>query len=251
MKIDIEFIKKADYILVFLCSLAGLIMLSFLLIDVFFKPSHKEVTVNNSINNENEDKNEGEKEGQKKEEKEHIEFYSLLNDGYLFKVKNYNLPLEYSRISKIKSYDEEEMEYGLSNFLFINSKKEEYRLFPSNSQYIYKYSFIYEKEDSLECNLYAVIKNDTNDDKKLTTSDDVSLYISDPDGKNLTEISPDIQSLEQFLSRKIVFTEYHDKELKYYAFDCKKREKIHIKSVKQDYSSKKLDLPYYKNSYRR
>ena len=242
MKIDIEFIKKADYILIFLCALAVLIMLSIVLIHELVNTGHKEVAVSNNINDEGEDENEEGKEGQKKEEKEHIEFYRPWDDGYLFKVKNYDLPLESSSFSKRSSYSEENPEYGLCNFLFINSKKEEYKLFPSNSQYIYRYNFIYDKEDSLRCNLYAVIKSDTDNDKKLTTSDDVSLYISDADGKNLTEISSNIQSLECFWD-KIIFTEYHDKELKYFAFDCKKRKKDFIKSAKQNKTDKQIFLP--------
>lgn len=253
-KLNLDFIKKADYILVFLCAAVGLIFLLILIIytaaNTLFSSSSSDVSVSvietNNQNKELPDNNNNEEST----DEELIEFTSMMNDVYVFKVKNPKMREEKVSISMYKGSSRSDDD-GLTNFLFINSQKEEYKLFPSNSQYIYSYSNGYDfydsdsndykgKNDTLR--FYAVIKADTNNDKYLNSDDDISLYVSGYNGKNLTEISSSIMSCKEIGKHKILFTEFHDGELKYYVFDYKKKEKDLIKSVKQKVKEKSIEI---------
>lgn len=242
-KLNFEFIKKADYILVFLCAIVGLLFflasITFIVVDSFSSSSHNQSVTIIESNDQNEELSDDSKE-EESEVKETIEFNSMIKDVYVFTVSDPKKIIRMKR-SRLSSYDEED--YAIrTNFLFISDHKEEYKLFPTNSQYIYDFDLNHNGEahikDSIPYNLYAVIKKDTNNDKQLNDDDDISFFISDYNGKNLMEISSSIMGIEAIKHNQILFSEFHDNELKYYAFDCIKREKKLIKSVKQEVKHK-------------
>ncbi len=245
-KLNLEFIKKADYILVFLCATIGLLFflasLSFIVYDRLSRHSSYERSVTR-IETEEEQSQEPSEDNSKEEidEKESIKFQEMIKDVYVFKVTDPKIRIE-TRLSSKYGKEKTNIDDGLTNFLFINDQKEEYKLFPTNSQYIRNFHLKYNGKDSVRYNLYTVIKADTNNDKYLDDNDDISFYISDYNGKKIMEVSSSIMSLEYIGAHRFLFTEFHDNELKYYVFDCVKREKNLIKSVKQKVEYKNIHL---------
>ncbi|MFC2603568.1 MAG: hypothetical protein ACFNX0_06670, partial [Treponema sp.] len=133
---------------------------------------------------------------------------------------------------------------GITNFIFVKSDgQEELKLFPSNV-FIYKYEFSRDSEElyaySHECNIYAVIKGDTNNDKVLSSEDDISLYVSDYNGKNLKEISPSIMSVLLIDKNELLFTEYAEEKLSYFVYDCAKHTKTLLKTAVQEMNHKEI-----------
>ncbi len=246
-KLNLEFIKKADYILVFLCATIGLLFflasLSFIVYDMLSRHSSYERSVTR-IETEEEQSQEPSEDNPKEEieEKESIKFQEMIKDVYVFRVTDPKIRIE-TRLSSKYGKEKTNIDNGLTNFLFIYDQKEEYKLFPTNSQYIRNFLlYNYNEKDSVRYNLYTVIKADTNNDKYLDDNDDISFYISDYNGKKLMEVSSSIMSLEHISGYRFLFTEFHDNELKYYVFDCAKREKKLIKSVKQKVEDKIIYL---------
>lgn len=251
-KLNFEFIRKINHVLIFLGACAGIVFICVLvgcaIFDaisssssrdesaVFVKTDAADVASPSDVEAENNAENEG---GVKEEEeKEYIEFNRMLKDVYVFDVLDSSLCVKkdvtrsrYSRSTEARNKSVH------ANFLFVNSNKEEHKLFPTNSQYIIKHSF----RDS--CAIYVVIKHDTNGDKVLDFSDDASLYVSDYDGKNLMEMSSSVFDSKPIGKGLILITEFHDDELKFYVLDCVKREKNLIKSVKQK-ASKSICLVF-------
>ena len=241
-KLNFELIRKVNHVLIFLVACAVIIFICVLwgsvLFDAIFssrdesavvvKSDAADVASPSDVEAENDVEHEGGTKEEEEKEKEYIEFNRMLKDVYVFDVLDSSLCVKkdvtrsrYSRSTETRNKSVH------ANFLFVNSNKEEHKLFPTNSQYIIKHSF------SDSCAIYAVIKHDTNGDKMLDFSDDVSLYVSDYDGKNLMEMSSSVFDSKPIGKGLILFTEFRDDELKFYVLDCVKREKNLIKSVKQ------------------
>ena len=91
-------------------------------------------------------------------------------------------------------------------------------------------------------NIYAVIEEDTNNDKQLDSNDKIALYVSDFDGKNLKAISSSIYYLD-FVDRDVfLFTEYNDGKVYYYEYDGKSKNKKLIKYVEKELDNKYINL---------
>ncbi len=247
-KLDFESIRKANHVLFFLCACVGLVilcvMLVFIVTDVLFSSSSRDETAvvvktgvaDGEVSGVAGDENNAENEGgvKEEEEKEYIEFNRMLKDVYVFDVLDSSLCVKKDVKIHVKYRSSRSTEVVfdgvLANFLFLNDKKEERKLFPSNLQYIIKHSFV----DTCNCGIYAVIKNDSNGDKEFDYSDDVSLYASDCEGNNLMELSSSVIYSRSIGHGKILFSEFCDGEERFYVFDCVKKEKELIKSVKQE-----------------
>ncbi len=65
-----------------------------------------------------------------------------------------------------------------------------------------------------------------------------SLFISEYDGSQLTEISKSITSFRVVDKNQFLYTEYDGKKLSYYSFDAEKKEKKLIKTVEQEIDEK-------------
>lgn len=246
-KLDFESIRKANHVLFFLCACVGLVILCvFMVTDVLFSSSSRDetaVVVKKGVAD-------GEVSGVAGDEKnaenerggeEYIEYECRLKNAHVFAVMDSSIRVKKDVKIHVKYRSSRSTEVVfdgvLANFLFLNDKKEERKLFPSNLQYIIKHSFV----DTCNCGIYAVIKNDSNGDKEFDYSDDVSLYASDCEGNNLMELSSSVIYSRSIGHGKILFSEFCDGEERFYVFDCVKKEKELIKSVKQEKRKHRYD----------
>ena len=243
-KIDFEFIKKADFVLVFILAVLGIILLCVTILQEII-PYHGS-RQNNRI---------AVVDDEKIEIKEYIEFDLKIRDAYIFTVKSSGIRVEVyeaEKMNKSSAYFDAlgkgGNEDGITNFLFVKTGGDaEYTLFPRNT-FIYKYRLAAEDTSGYrypcDCNVYAVVKEDTNNDKILDGKDDIALYISDYDGKNLNEISASIDTFAFIDKNQFLFTEYNGTDSTYYAYDCAERKKYTIKSGVKEKSAGKLIVLY-------
>ena len=136
---------------------------------------------------------------------------------------------------------------GITNLVFVkNNGREEYKLFPANV-FIYKYCLTEVEKDQpprypQEYNVYAVVKNDTTNDKILNSEDDIALYVSDYDGTHVKEIASSIITFRFLGGEEILFSEYDGTVQSYFVYDCKTNVKTLIKSIKQEIIEKEIAL---------
>jgi len=143
--------------------------------------------------------------------------------------------------SKANSIGYSANEDGLTNFIFVKDDKES-KLF-SFKGYIYKSYFAGEKKH--DCNVYAVIKEDSDNDKKLTSKDKITLFVSDYDGSDLEEVSSEIYSFE-FLEKNIfLYTEFKDQVLSYFEYNFNTKTKKLIKKIEQKEATKSINMTKY------
>lgn len=251
-KINFEVIKKIDLLLFLIGAILGCILLILAIIDSI--PTFHIRTQNTQMEIV---------EDPKIEIKEYISFSRKIKDTYVFAIRSSGIRADglyetednyrnskntsYACYNSIKSYDNDRN--AITNFIFIkDGEKEEYRIFPPNT-FIYKYQLMRDNRDYPgfnNFNIYAVIKEDTNHDKVLDSADDIALYVSDYDGRNIKEISTSIMTFDNIDKDEFLFTEYDGTTLSYFSYngtDCKKKL---LKSVKQEIKDKSLDI----NSYR-
>jgi hypothetical protein len=238
----VEFMKKADFVLVFILAILGIVSLVVSLISNYFPfPRHRSEPQMPYVVDE------------KVEIKEYVEFDKKIKDVYVFAVKSSGVRAEDSSAfakeysaSYFNSLGKSMGDDGITNFVFVKPGKGEQKLFSKNV-YIYKHHFLFEAErENLmyapDCNVYAVVKSDTNNDKFVDSKDDVSLFVSDYDGTNLMEISSSIVEFESIDRNHFMFSEYDGKTLSYYVYDCDAHKKNVLKTVEQDISEKKIAL---------
>ena len=93
-----------------------------------------------------------------------------------------------------------------------------------------------------ERNVYAVVKNDTTNDKVLNDDDDIALYVSDYDGTDVKETSSLIVTFRFLDGEEFLFSEYDGEVQSYFVYDCKTNIKTPIRSVKQEFEEKNISL---------
>ncbi|MBQ3618011.1 MAG: hypothetical protein II939_07580, partial [Bacteroidales bacterium] len=91
-------------------------------------------------------------------------------------------------------------------------------------------------------NIYAVVNQDTNNDKLLNGMDNVSLYVSDYDGNGLEQVSQSINSFNFTGGNSFVFSEYDGKTETFYRYDRTTHKKIQLTSVEQQVDEKNIGL---------
>lgn len=241
-KISFELIKKIDFVLIFIFLILGIITWAIVMIDAFGPFSRR--TVSNEVTIVEDDT--------KEEIREYIEFNEKLKDVFIFNLKSSKIKADglYDDISASsfksdssflgKSYNE-----GITNFIFIkDTSYEEYKLFDSNI-FIYKYRFAEEKTGKdIYCdkNIYAVVNEDTNDDKTLNSEDNIALYISDYDGKNLIKISNSVYKARITDNNQLLFTEYDGRLLTFFLYDLNLNKKTKLKSAEQEAPEKYISF---------
>ncbi len=93
--------------------------------------------------------------------------------------------------ASVEYVNEKSEDYDIRNLLFYNMYTQE--SYPLVLDSLHILSFAVHKEYTRDLIFYRVVRNDFNDDKKYDNLDPVMLYISDLDGTNFTQITPDDQ----------------------------------------------------------
>ncbi|MBQ9213161.1 MAG: hypothetical protein IJ150_04390 [Bacteroidales bacterium] len=237
-KLNFELIRKIDYILVFVAAVTAIIsfivFLIILIIDNFNRNRYEidEMPV---------------VESPETEIKQYIDFVEKIDDVFIFSVKSSGIRADEiigsgDNMKQSSSFSNSAGRYysgdGIVNLLFVKDENNEKKLFDSN---VFIYKYILKNTDEYRttcCNVYAVVTKDTNNDKTLSSRDNISLFISEYDGSQLTEISKSITSFRIVDKNQFLYTEYDGKKLSYYSFDAVKKEKKLIKTVEQEIDEK-------------
>lgn len=249
-KPTIEQIKKFDYVLFFIAGIIGIVFLFGALCGFIYDliprrpstPAHVAVIQNDD---------------EKTEIVKTTNYFKKVKDAYVFTVTSNGIKSEELEASNVfnltgagyaqNSLKKSASDFEVINFIFVKDG-EESQLFPSDL-FVYKYRFAdneKQKSDTFQdFNVYAVIKADTNKDNKLDSKDNISLYVSDYDGKNLFEVSQSIYYFEFVDNNMFLFAEYDGETLSYYEFDINAKSKKLIKPVKNSISEKYIDLNNY------
>ena len=236
-----EKIKKIDYILVLVCGLLGSVVLIFVIANIIsclnWFHHEPQVDIVDTVKNPS------------IEIKENIDFFTKIKDCYVFSVKSNaissdeigNSQVTADVFSESKSMSKSE---NVINYIFVK-EKEEHKLFPHNV-FVYRSKFMNEEEtyrkNICDYNIYAVIMNDTDQNKTLNIDDDIALYVSDYDGTGLKKISDAIMSVELVDENLLLFSQQENEDIVYYAFDCKSGVKTFIKSIAQKSERKDIQL---------
>ena len=227
-----DIIKKIDYILLLIGSCMGIIFFGVLIFEEIGHRFHRRQPSQISVV-EAEDKS---------EIREYVEFCSKVRDVFVFGVKSTAVKAEelYSvesqKMSALSNIAGKGTGFdGITNFVFVNE-----------NTHVYKYSFMTDNPEPYirnhQCNIYAVIRSDTNGDKVLNSRDNISLFISDYDGRNVKELSAAIMSFDYTAQEEFAFTEYDGSQLSYFVCDCRTRNKRLLKTVDQKPMVKRINL---------
>ncbi len=237
-KLNFELIRKIDYILVFVAAMVAIVSFLVFLITLI-------------IDNFNRNRYEIDEmpvvESSEEKIEQYIHFEEKIDDVFIFSVKSSGIRADEiigsgDNMKQSSSFSNSAGRYysgdGIVNLLFVKDENNEKKLFDSNV-FIYKYILKNTNEYTTTCrNVYAVVTKDTNNDKTLSSSDNISLFISEYDGSQLTEISKSITSFRIVDKNQFLYTEYDGKKLSYYSFDAEKKEKKLIKTVEQEIDEK-------------
>ncbi len=241
-KINFELIRKIDYILVFVAAVVAIIcfIVSLITIIIDLNRNQYEISEIPVV------------ESSETVIKQYINFEEKIDDVFIFSVRSSGIHAdeiiesEDNMKKTSSSFSNLVGRYGngdgIVNFLFVKDDKHEKKLFDSNV-FIYKYILKNEHEYETTCrNVYAVVTKDTDNDKTLSSSDDISLYISEYDGSELCEISKSIISFRIVDKNQFLYTEYDGKNLSYFSFDAEKKEKKLIKTIEQEINQKWINM---------
>lgn len=239
-KLNFELIRKIDYILVFVAAATAivsfLVFLITLIIDNINRGSYQveEMPV---------------VESSEEKIEQYIHFEEKIDDVFIFSVRSSGIRVDdmigsNDFAGKASSFSNSVGRYsngdGIVNLLFVKEENNERRLFDSEV-FLYKYLLKNDYEyQTMSCNVYAVVTKDTNQDKTLSSQDNISLYISEYDGCGLTKLSESIFTFSIIDKNQFLFTEYDGKKLSYYSFDAEKKEKKLIKTVEQKIEEKRI-----------
>lgn len=95
----------------------------------------------------------------------------------------------YDMDASVEYVNEKTEDYDIRNLLFYNMFTQE--TYPLVLDSLHILSFALHKEYERDLIFYRVVRNDYNEDKKYDNLDPVMLYISDLDGSNFTQITPE------------------------------------------------------------
>lgn len=97
----------------------------------------------------------------------------------------------YDSSAEVEYINDNAEDYDIRNLLFYDMYSQKTHPLVLDSLHIL--SFALHKEYERDLIFYRVVKKDYNKDKKYNNLDPVMLYVSDLDGKNFTQITPDDQ----------------------------------------------------------
>lgn len=248
-KINFELIKKIDYLLVFIVAVIAIIGLLITFISEILPVHHSTPAYIEIVNSDDEEAT--------KKTTETIDFVKKVKDVYVFSIstsaiKSNELSTSKSEAKQLSnSIVKGNSSSEIVNFIFVKDEQE--TVLFSSKAFIYKYQLANDNDSDTNkvsssiknshiFNIYAVIEEDTNNDKQLDSNDKIALYVSDFDGKNLKEISSSIYYLD-FVDRDVfLFTEYNDGKVYYYEYDGKSKNKKLIKYVEKELDNKYINL---------
>lgn len=236
----IETVKKIDAVLILVAGVALIIFLCAAAYDMFgghdYEPPNQIIIADTSDPDDN------------TEVRETVSFMKAVKDVYVFAVQSTAIRsdelVEGSALGKSMQNSFKSFNPAVANLIFVKDGVQK-RLFDKNAL-IYKYSFAYFDSEpyQLMCdyNIYAVVNQDTNNDKLLNGMDNVSLYVSDYDGNGLEQISQSINSFNFTGGNAFVFSEYDSKTETFYRYDRTTHKKIPLTSVEQQVDEKNIGL---------
>ena len=253
-KINFEIIKKINSVLILIIAVAVIISFSVETVKNIIPRKHAKTAQIKIVDSNNEKEVE--------EIKESIDFYKKIDDVYIFSVSSSAIQSEELAEPEYLSLEMsnaigQSMRYSSSQLInFIFEKNDEEKTLFSPKVFIYKHqlknstsihidppvsAYPYDLSDH-DFNIYAVIKNDTNNDKTLDSKDNISLYISDYDGSNLQEISSSIYYFECTGQNIFVFSEYKNGKVSFYEYDGNLKKIKLIKSFEKELTEKRINL---------
>lgn len=254
-KLNFETIKKINSILILIIAVAIIISFSVQTIKKII-PRKQPKTAQIKIVDSNNEK-------EVAEIKESIDFYKKIDDVYIFSVSSSAIQSEELIMSESLNLEVSNAigqsmrsSQQLINFIFEKNGDEK-SLFTSKV-FIYKHQLKNSQSVQIDppvsaypygindhdFNIYAVIKNDTNNDKTLDSKDNISLYISDYDGNNLQEISSSIYYFGCTDKNIFVFSEYNNGEVRFFEYDGNLKKVKIIKTFKKELTEKRINLWY-------
>lgn len=95
----------------------------------------------------------------------------------------------YDRFAKEEFVNNNENKFDITNILFYNLKNGQ--SFPLLKDSLHILSFALHKELEKPMIFYRIVKKDNNNDSKFNSEDAVILYVSDLNGKELKQVTPD------------------------------------------------------------
>ena len=253
-KINFETIRKIVYILVLIIAVTVIITFSVRAIKDHLPRKKAKTAQIKVVDSEDEEETE--------DTTESIDYLTKLDDVYVFAVSSsaiksdeLSLPTTMG-IEMSNAIGQSIPRYGSSqiiNLLFVKNGQET-SLFSSKA-FIYKYQLknsYYPSPESAsiysystldhDFNIYAVIKNDTNNDKILDSKDNISLYVSDYDGNNLQELSPSIYYFTCTDNNVFVFSEYNEGKISFYEYDGNLKKVSLITTFEKELTEKRINL---------
>ncbi len=246
-KFSFETIKKIDYVLILVAAIIAIIVFAYGLISSLIPIGSANPPQVKIVADDDEKTNES--------TAEHIDFYEKLKDTYIFKVTTDAIKaseMDSSHFSESKMLANSVMRSDSSerivNFIFVKNGQE-HKLFSSKA-FVYKHQLMNEGYDHTQAvytretdfNVYAVVKEDSNADKKLDSKDNIALYISDYDGQNLRELSQSVYYVECLSGNICVFSEYSDGKVSFYEYNGNTKNVTLIKTYEKELSEKKIYL---------
>jgi hypothetical protein len=248
-KINFELIKKIDCLLVFIVAVIAIIGLLITFISEILPVHHSTPAHIEIVNSDDEEAT--------KKTTETIDFVKKIKDVYVFSIstsaiKSNELSTSKSEAKQLSnSIVKGNSSSEIVNFIFVKDEQE--TVLFSSKAFIYKYQLANDNDSDTNkvsssikkshiFNIYAVIEEDTNNDKQLDSNDKIVLYVSDFDGKNLKEISSSIYYLDLVDRDVILFTEYNDGKVYYYEYDGNSKNKKIIKCVEKELDNKYINL---------
>ncbi|MFI5172491.1 MAG: hypothetical protein ACHQFW_08875 [Chitinophagales bacterium] len=143
----------------------------------------------------------------------------------------------YDRLASSEYYNERENEFDIRNILFYN--KLSGTTYPLIKDTMHILSFSIHNEYKRPLIFYRIVKKDINGDKKFNSKDAVMLFISNNDGMNLVQVTPDN---EQFFDY-FYYSETNSILVKT-AIDID-ADKIFTTADETNFREVKLDIPAY------
>lgn len=112
----------------------------------------------------------------------------LNNDNVSYLTKNGG-SFKYDRSATDEYINAKEEAFDIRNLLFYN--KLNGKTYPLATDSLHILSFAIHNEFKKPHIFFRIVKKDINGDKKFNSKDAVILFVSDPDGKNLVQITPE------------------------------------------------------------
>jgi len=130
------------------------------------------------------------------------------NDGSYFSKNESSF--KYDRSAADEYVNTREEAFDIRNLLFYN--KLNGKTYPLATDSLHILSFAIHNEFKKPHIFFRIVKKDINGDKKFNSKDAVILFVSDPDGKNLVQITPENEQFFDYF--------YYAENANHFSKDC-------------------------------